>query len=196
MNDYEEHFGLDDSLIIAFAGGPQNRYQWGNVLAKLKLSHVLMRDSSQRYHHYGVEGIGDQGAVAAYICSLRSQYSKIVTVGVSSGAYPALLYGQLAAVDEVVVISALTGRTRAEWSAEDWPHIVDPANPEVELMPLFVDGPIPKVRAFISDGKGTRLDRAMIERIGVTDVTVIPGYAHEDLARGMRDVGMFEGLFR
>jgi pimeloyl-ACP methyl ester carboxylesterase len=201
MVDYEVHIKGTYKLVIAFAGGPQNVFQFRNTLRDSGLSYILMRDSTQRYHHYGVAGLGNQQDVVADIRYLRSRqtpfsaYQYIVTIGVSSGAYAALLYGQLAPVDEVVVISALTGRTKAEWPPEDWPHIVDPANPDVELLPLFKDGPIPKVRAFISDGDGTRLDRRMIERLGVKDVTVIPGFSHADLAKGMRDKGMLKELF-
>ena len=63
----------------------------------------------------------------------------------------------------------------------------------MELLPYFENGPYPTVKAFISDGPDTRLDRQMIERIGVKP-TVIPGYSHGELARGMRDRGLLKEL--
>lgn len=199
MNDFEVHMkGNGGRLIIAFAGGPQNVYQFHNTLRNTGLSYILMRDSTQRYHHYGVKGIGDQKAVVEFIRGVlftrRGRLGPVITVGISSGAYAALLYGQLTPVDEVIVISALTGRQKSEWPEEDWPFIVDPANPDVELLPLFKNGPTPRVRAFISDGEGTRLDRKMIERLGIKNITLVPGYSHSDLARGMRDSGLLKEL--
>lgn len=193
MVDFEEHLNDTGRLVIAFAGGPQNRYQWGKTLESLGVSYILIRDSTQHYNHYGVQGIGNQAAVASYIFQFVIN-RKVTTIGVSSGAYPALLYGQLAAVHEVIAISALTSRQANGFDPADHHLIVDPANPEVELLPYFKSGPIPLVRAFISDGDGTRLDRQMIERIGVKNVTVVPGYSHADLARDMRDLGMLKEL--
>jgi hypothetical protein len=192
--DYEEHLKPSDRLVIAFAGGPQNVYQFGKTLEQLDCSYVLMRDSTQRYHHYGVQGIGDQGEVGDYIANFWDHYDKyVITIGVSSGAYAALLYGQLGHADEVIAISALTSRQPNGFDPVDHPFIVDPANPDVELLPYFKDGPIPVVKAFISDGPDTRLDRQMIERIGVKP-TVVPGFSHGDLARGMRDSGALREL--
>jgi hypothetical protein len=199
MVDYECYMKGTKRLVIAFAGGHQKTFQFRNTLRDLGLSYILMRDSTQRYHHHGVAGIGDQKVVVDFIRKLKDGEGfgpghYIITIGVSSGAYAALLYGQLVPTDEVIVISALTGRQKSEWSPEDWPSIVDPANPDVELLPLFKKGPIPKVKAFISDGESTRLDRQMVKRLGVKDITVVPGFSHSDLAKGMRDSGLLAEL--
>jgi hypothetical protein len=198
MVDYEEHPSNDTShIVIAFAGGPQNVYQFRNVLTAWGGYFILMRDSTQKYHNQGVAGIGDREAVVNYIRRLEAWPGRrITTIGVSSGAYAALLYGQLVPADEVIAISAITSRQEDGFDPADYPFIVDPANPDVELLPYFKEGPIPRVRAFISDGADTRLDRMMIERIGVKDVTVVPGYSHGELARGMRDRGMFKELLK
>ena len=194
MVDFEEHLKSSGRLIIAFAGGPQNRYQWGKTLESRGVSYVLIRDSTQHYNHYGVLGIGTQQDVIDYIrCFVMLDKGKVSTIGVSSGAYPALLYGQRARVNEIVVFSALTSRQADGFDPADHHLIVDLANPDVELLPFFKQGPIPRVQAFISDGPDTRLDRQMIERIGITPV-VVPGFAHGELARGMRDLGMLKEL--
>ncbi len=194
MIDFEEHLGASKRLVIAFAGGPQNAYQWGGTLKRLGLSYVLIRDSTQHYNHHGIQGIGGRYDVIDYIRDLFGRSDTLTTIGVSSGAYPALLYGQLAQVDEVIAISALTSRQADGFNPADHHLIVDLANPDVELLHHFPNGPIPRVKAFISDGDGTRLDRQMIERIGVKDITVVPGYSHADLARGMRDKGLIQEL--
>jgi hypothetical protein len=192
MVDYEEHLKSSDRLIIAFAGGPQNVYQFKGVLSRLNCSFILMRDSTQHYHHYGVKGIGGREEVAQYIRGYVESMH-VTTIGVSSGAYAALLYGQLARVNEVIAISALTSRQADGFDPADYPFIVDPANPDVELLPFFKQGSLPRIRAFISDGPDTRLDRQMIERIGVKP-TVLPGFSHAELARGMRDQGVLKEL--
>ena len=192
--DFEEHIKpYRQLLVIAFAGGPQNVFQFRNVLEDAPCSYILMRDSTQHYNHYGVAGIGDRSAVIEYIRGFKQQNYEIKTIGVSSGAYPALLYGQLVPVSEIIVFSALTSRQADGFDPADHHLIVDPANPDVELLPFFKQGPIPRVQAFISDGPDTRLDRQMIERIGITPV-VVPGFAHGELARGMRDLVMLKEL--
>lgn len=200
MIDYEEHFYSEDprGVVIAFAGGPQNVYQWHRTLERLGRSHVLMRDTTQHYHGNGVIGIGNREAVIDYIHNLVIQ-RWVTTIGVSSGAYAALLYGQLTPVQEVIAISPLTGREVDDFPPEWHSQIIDPAQPAMDdLRKYFKGGPIPWVRAFISDSHPTcTLDRQMCTRINISDrnITLIPGYEHGELARGMRDMGMFKGLF-
>lgn len=181
-------------VIIAFAGGPQNRYQWRSVLEHMPCSYVLIRDTTQRYNHDGVLGIGDRSHVLNYFRGLRGRF-RLVFTGVSSGAYPALMYGQLTPADRVVVFSALTGRQVDDFPPEDHQFIFDPKHPDVDLRQFFPNGPRVPVTSFISDGEGTRLDRKMSERIGIEDIQLVPGYSHGDLARGMRDAGMLQGVF-
>lgn len=199
--DFEYYLYPEDPyrVVVAFAGGPQNVYQWGKSLVALRRSHVLMRDSTQRYHGEGVLGIGDRVAMVQFMRHLRARSDKVTTVGVSSGAYAALLYGQLTPVDEVIAISPLTGRDVDDFAPEWHAQIVDPAQPHMDdLRKYFVNGPKPKVRAFISDSYPTcTLDRQMCTRINILDqdITLIPGFEHGELARGMRDMGMFKELF-
>jgi hypothetical protein len=202
--DFEQHvydYGNEpDRVVIAFAGGPQNVYQFGKSLRELRVPHVLMRDSTQKYHGFGVEGIGDRAAVVDYIRGFADAGFRVVTTGVSSGAYAALLYGQLVPVHEVIAISPLSGRELDDFAPEWHDVIYDPNQADMDdLRKYFRDGPVPKVRAFISDDHPTcTCDRQMCTRIGISerDITLIPGYTHGDLARlGMRDKGMFQELF-
>lgn len=200
MIDYEEHLYWDTpQLVIAFAGGPQNVYQFGKSLTKLQVDHVLIRDSRQMYCYYGVIGIGNRSAVANFIDNYYyhpQHYDKIITTGVSSGGYPALYYGQIVAVDKVVVFSAITGRQADDFSEEDRWRILDSSCPkDLDLRQYFINGPIPEVQAFIGDAEDTKLDRQMVERIGITDIAVVANCSHADVARRLRDEGKFKELF-
>jgi len=185
--------------VVAFAGGPLNQYQFGRVLEKLHVPHILLKDSSQQHYRNGILGI--DGQIHSYILRKKVGFERVVTVGVSSGSYAALKYGLLAYVDAVIAISPSTGRS--EKTADDFPpeyrnQIIDPDFPDLDLKHLYRNWKNirPRVHAFISDGQGCELDRGMCERIGITDITVVPGYTHAELARGMRDKGMFKELFQ
>lgn len=205
MVDYEEHLP-SSTLVIAFAGGPQNQFQFGRVLNDLDIPHILVRDSTQRHYVNGIAGLATLKGFASYVASVRSNFDKVILVGVSSGAYAALLYGMSARwdVDEVIAISPITGRsesTAADFDPKYRNQIIDPNQPTLDLKPLYktwqansLDCQELRIRAFISDGPGCELDRGMCERIGITDITLVPGYAHGDLGRGMRDLGMFKEL--
>ena len=81
MSDFEEHLIPGAArTVVAFAGGPQNVYQFGRTLSRLGLSHVLLRDTSQRYYQDGVLGIGSMTHVAAYLRALPA----VMAIGVSS----------------------------------------------------------------------------------------------------------------
>lgn len=196
MIDFEEHFFDSNRVIISFAGGPQNQFQFRSILGKTKFSFVLLRDTTQTYFLSGILGIGDQVDVLHYIKKFIKNQFHVTTIGVSSGAYAALLYGQLAPVNEIIVFSALTGRDGCDDFEEKWQsQIIDPNTRCPDLRPFFRDGPIPRVRAFISDGYGCEIDRQMVERIGIKEITLVPGFSHGELARGMRDKGMMKDLF-
>jgi pimeloyl-ACP methyl ester carboxylesterase len=205
MTGVQEFLNCAPPLVIAFAGGPQNRFQFGKSLTALKVPHVLLRDETQRHYEFGIGMMGED-LLVEYINTIAKEFYlfRVILVGVSSGAYAALKYGLLASVsvDEVVAISPITGRsqsTAADFPAEYWDRIVDPNQPDLDLKPLYSrwDGN-PKVRAFISDGEGCELDRRMCERIGIPgeNIQLVPGYSHGNLARGMRDLGMFGEIFK
>lgn len=194
-SDFEEHLYADSGLlVVTFAGGDQLQYQFARSLEAFRTSHVLMRDTTQMYHAVGVLGIGDRQDVLLYLRSFLHRGYTLRFVGVSSGAYAALLYGQLTPAHELVVFSALSGRDVDDFPPQ-WHGAIGPRPDYMDdLRQHFRHGPIAKATAFISDGDSTECDRQMAARVGITDIRVIPGYAHKDLARGMRDMGMLREL--
>lgn len=201
--DYEEHLGDLSGcykMVIAFAGATQDRYQFGRFLGNMGVPHVLMRDRTQHYHGNGVHGLGDgsRQAVIDYIAGFCNSGFYVYTLGLSSGAYAALLYGQLVPVNEIIAISPLTTRNECEdFPPEDQRNIVDPSMATMDDLRKHYcpGGPKPRVRAFISDGPHTQLDRQMATRILVNDITLVPGCTHGELAAVMRDRGILGELF-
>jgi hypothetical protein len=199
MIDFEERLHAGNSTCIAaFAAGTQHVFQFGRLLSALQLPHVLFRDSATRWYQHGIKGIGDRQAVADYLRDLARRY-RVKTAGVSSGAYAALLYGQLAGVEEIIAISPVTTGTATDDIDPKWHHRVAPAPHDPftidDLLPLFKGGCTSNIKAFVSDGPGTELDIHMARRLGV-EPTLIPGYSHADLARNMRDTGLLATLLR
>lgn len=197
--DVEERFleSASSICIIAFASGNQREFNFGRVLANLRLPHVLIRDSATRWYQQGVAGLGNLATVVDYLCAIRRQFY-LKTVGLSSGAYAALLYGQLAEADEIIAISPMTG-TETDDLDPQWHYRVKPDPDEKDppqiddLRKFFVNGSRCKIKAFVSDGEGTELDAHMARRIGVNPI-LIPGYSHAGLAKGMRDCGLLARL--
>jgi pimeloyl-ACP methyl ester carboxylesterase len=204
MTGYEEHLSDTQTCVVAFASGDGStiipdvpNFEFGATLEKLGCSYVLMRCSNAEiWYEAGVEGIGDRTSVASYVALLAHRY-RVITVGVSWGAYGALLYGQLGCVQEIIAISPITG-TGAMIEPElekRWHHRIAASHP-IDLKPLFMSRPrVARIRAFISDGDGTELDRMMAQRLGIKNINLIPGHSHSGLAKHMRDSGSFERLF-
>jgi hypothetical protein len=202
MVDYEEHFTDSRNFVVAFAGGHQNRFEWGNTLKRLHISHVLLRDTKQLYYQRGVDGLGDFRATLDYLRSIDAT-KRHVYIGVSSAAYAALLYGAQAPADEIIMISGLTGRELDGWEPEVHYMIRGPEDPEMEdIRHYYVDESggrrpgRPMVHAFISDGPATALDGRMARRVLPDTLVCVPGYEHRFLARAMRDMGMIEELLK
>ena len=191
MTDFREHFDGHLPLILAFASEP--RFEWESMLASWGIAHVLFRDSTDQWYSSGIPGLGDVSYVVQYLRALDRQWP-CIALGLSRGAYAAMKFAKLAEIERVIAVSPVTGcgeYIEPEFSPE-WRHRVEHIRsfPIDDLKPLYVDGWSPHVQAFISDGDGAELDRQMCERIGLTDITFVPGYTHSDLARGMRDNGM------
>lgn len=196
------------TCVVAFASGGGDfsegvpHFEFGRSLAAMNLSYVLFRDSTHCNCHHGVKEIGDRNAVAWFVKSLKQRYPRIVTLGLSSGSYGALLYGQLAEVDECIALSPYTlfpphPETGEYWCPPDltqWDLPSPPPPGEYDLERFFPNGPIPRTRTFLSDGDGTGLDRNMAERIGIWDITLVPGTSHAGLGKLMRDNGMLKHL--
>lgn len=182
-------------VIVAFAGGDQDKFQFKVTLKRLGVAYVLFRDSTQRYYHKGINGIGGREHVLDFLRQLKLNW-EVTTVGVSSGAYAALLYGQLAPVHKMIAISPLTGRDVDDFDPRWHAQIIDPnIDPIPDLRQFFKQGPVPDTVAFVSNGEATELDVQMSTRIGITKIALVPGFAHGKLAQGMRDMGLFDKLF-
>lgn len=203
MPDFLEHLLPTPTCVVAFGSGDREtvvpgvpNYEFANSLRELGVSYVLMHDGSHTWYEGGIVGIGDKNAVAAYIAALKKRYAWVITTGSSFGAYGALLYGQLAPADEVIAISPLTvlGPSAVAEFEQKWHHRINSPD-DLDLKPLFTEGLRAKVKAFVTDGDGAELDLHMTQRLGITDITLIPGHAHGALARHMRDTGMFKDLF-
>jgi pimeloyl-ACP methyl ester carboxylesterase len=208
--DYEAHLVDSRTCVIAFAAGQGDfsehipQYEFGNTLRRQGLSYVLMRDRSERWYQDGVSGLGGLSDTLDYVRKLALQFN-VITIGVSSGAYGALLYGLMAGgVKQIIAISPITGRGEDVYPEFDpkWhPRLYHPPNipPVMDLKPWFMqfcNRADARTKAFVSDGDGTELDRQMAERIGITDITFIPGHSHAGLARHMRDTGLFDELLK
>jgi hypothetical protein len=198
VTDVEEHLSDGPRVVVAFASEDQLRFQWGRFLARIDVPHVLIRDSRRSWYQDGAAPYDSRSALASYIGHLTASGRLVTTLGLSAGAYAALLYGQLGACDRVIAISPVTG-TRAENFDLRWHHRFSPSvsDPVVDdLARFFANGPIPYVTALVSDGPDCELDHHMAERIGIEDIRTVPGYDHGGLARGVRDDGTLEGLLR
>jgi hypothetical protein len=206
MNDFERHLRLvepqihhAETVVVSFASGPV-KFEFGSFLRECGIPHVLFRDSSEKWYQEGILGIGDRTSTVLFVNELKRSYDRVVTLGLSAGAYGALMYGQLAKVDKVVAISPITAKGNYLFPEFDcvWHERValGPEHPVVEdLHPLFIVSSV-LVEAFVSDGDGTELDRQMCERIGIGNIKFIPGYSHPGLAAFMRDSGMLEQVLR
>lgn len=203
MIDCHEHLKATDTCVVAFASGGGEfsaglpHFEFGNSLEAMGVSYVLMRDSTGFSCQYGITGIGDRDAVCRYVDRLMALYPRVMTIGLSVGAMAALMYGQLVSVHEMVVLSPFTslgGNPDAVFGA-DWrarcPFRVD-VPLLIDLTSIFPRGPCPRTTAYISNGPDTEQDRFHAERIGITNITLIPGASHSGLGKLMRDNGMLQ----
>jgi hypothetical protein len=206
MKDFEQRlFSGTKICVLAFASGGGDfsgdvpHYEFGNTLEQMGVSYVLFRDSTHFCCQYGIHGIGDREAVCKYIRDLREQFKCVKTIGLSVGALSAFMYGQLSPVDDVIALSPFSSLGSEPYSiwGQDWQNKCS-WRTDVQflgdLKPIFLDGPLTKMRAFLSDGEGTDQDRHHAERIGITDITLVPGSSHAGLGKLMRDNGMLKGL--
>ncbi len=195
MNDFETHLEEHRKGPMVFAFASENRFEWGTYLDGINVPHVMFRDGSDQWYAYGCEGLGNITSMVSYITLLRVNFP-CIALGLSKGAYAALKFAKLAKISRVIAICPVTGC--GDYVKDDFPqhwwHRIEHIRPFPieDLKPLYSNGFIPRVKAFISDGDGTELDRRMCERIGVTDIELVPGFSHSNLARGMRDNGMVD----
>lgn len=200
MSDFEAHFEPERKgpMVFAFASENDHRFEWGTYLDGINVPHAMFRDSSDQWYAYGVPGFGDIDSVVKYIHSLAMNNSGCIALGLSKGAYAALKLAKLSGIPKVIAISPVTGCGDYVFGefAPHWHHRIEHKRPFPieDLKPYYSSGRIPTVKSFISDGDGCELDKQMCERIGLSDITIVPGFTHSSLARGMRDNGMMDKL--
>lgn len=204
--DYARHVAgaatTSACCVVSFSSRP-HVFEWGRFLTRIGVPHVLMRDSTERWYQEGVTGLGGRVDVLDCICDLKAGYDKVIALGLSSGSYAALLYGDACAVDMVLMVSPVTGKGDALMSDFDprWHYRIEhgPEHPPVaDLKPMMPRGPRVPVRAYVSDGEGTELDRQMALRVGINEHSIIhvPGYSHSTLGAAVRDNGMLENMIK
>lgn len=204
MTDFLEHHTGSPICVVAFASSGANRngvpvFEWKRTLDQLGVSYILLRDSEDRWYQDGVKGIGGPRAVAEDIRNMTRKYSRKIALGLSSGAYAALNFGQRAFLSEIIAISPVTmmGPSAETAFFPQWSHRValpfDRKDLAVDLTALYRCAPIYDVKAFVTDGDGAELDARMCELIGITP-TLIPGQTHAGLARHMLDIGLVQKL--
>jgi hypothetical protein len=215
-DDTVEHLIESNICVVSFSSNEGDfsvelpHFELGKTLREMDVAYVLVRDSTGYRQHYGIVGIGDRSAVVNYLLQLSDKYQRLVLIGLSSGAMAAMMYGQLMAINtlfdngkvEIIAISPYSdvGAPQDAYGA-DWqtrgPWDVSSMSLLSDIQPIFVDGPKVKIRGFYSNGIGTKLDREHASRIGVTDLTLIPGKAsHSGLGKLMRDKGMLQRVIR
>jgi hypothetical protein len=209
--DVIEHLIDAETCVVAFASNEGEfsvempHFEFGKTLRGMGVAYVLVRDSTGYRQHYGIQGIGDRAAVVSYLLQLGDKYQRLVLVGLSSGALAAMMYGQLMAMDalfihdglEVIAISPYSdvgdppGAYGKDWQSRG-PWDVLSMSLLSDIKPIFEGGPKVKIRAFYSDGIGTEYDFEQAHRIGVTDLTLVPGASHSGLGKLMRDKGLLQ----
>ncbi len=203
MTDFEAHLEetREGPLVFAFASENDFRFEWGHYLDHINVPHVLFRDSYDQLYTDGVAGIGGIDRVVDYIRLKVISYTTSIALGLSKGGYAALRFGKLSGVTRIIAISPLTGTGKD--LHPDFPvhlhHRVAHDDRFIlpDLKPFFADLDSFNVEAFISNGESCDMDYTMVSRLGIKNITLIPGYSHggvNNLAKGMRDNGMLDKL--
>lgn len=192
--DFEEHLRPTSTVVFAFSSQP-GRYEFKNTLQRLGVSYVLFRDGGEGWYQSVAP------AAADYFRATAVGYTRSIALGLSKGAYAALMFGHLTPVSEIIALSPVTGvgeDVRPDFD-EKWffrVHHAPNKDPIMDLKPLFARGTRARVQAFVGDGVGTELDIGMAQRIGITDITVVPGVDHASMARVLRDNGWLAQLIK
>lgn len=192
--DFEENLRPTSTIVFAFSSRP-GYYEFRNTLQRLGVSHVLLQDGGEGWYQDAAP------AAADYFRETAAAYARSVALGLSKGAYAALLFGHLTPVSEIIALSPVTGvgvDVHPDFD-EKWffrVHHAPNKDPIMDLKPLFACGIRARVQAFVGNGIGTELDIGMAERIGVRDIEVVEGADHASVARVLRDNGWLAQLIK
>jgi pimeloyl-ACP methyl ester carboxylesterase len=179
-----------DVLIIGFRGlnPDQNlRFHFLDVTKGLDANKLFLRDHHFVWYHHGIEGLtGTIDETAEFLATLIAErgINRIICIGVSGGAYAALLFGWLLEADEVHAISPQTHLDKAsgvdsyEWGARflNDLHTSERAQPEYfDLGALFPLNPEIRSRFNIHYCETDDGDREHALRLkGLPGVNLIP----------------------
>lgn len=143
----------NDTLIMTFASFELNvagipRYEFFNFLNKnySQYDHSFFIDKKYCWYNKGLEGISETvEETVSYIEEHTKDYNKVVYLGISAGAYAAILYGSLCSGNNsVVAITPQTDLAEIERRKKDMPPFVvtnwDDLDPNyMDLKPLMRD---------------------------------------------------------
>lgn len=189
---FDENLRPTATVVFAFSSRP-GHYEFGKTLRSLGVAHVLFQDGGEGWYQNAAP------AAADYFRATAAGYQRSVALGLSKGAYAALMFGHLTPVSEIIALSPVTGvgdDVHPDFD-EKWffrVHHAPNKEPIMDLKPLFARGTRARVQAFVGNGVGTELDAGMAERIGVRDIEVVEGADHASVARVLRDNGWLARL--
>lgn len=184
--------GADGStLIIAFAGGSQTLdvpvYQFFETTKTLGYDRILLRDKHYMFYHHGVDRKRrDWPSLLAYLEReiARLKPKRVISLGVSSGGYAALIAGHHLGVDFVHAFSPQTkiaidpeGIRNARHSFNRWRIAISKRvyREALDLVPMLQrwNG---KTRYFVHYGSGHPVDARFAERIAPLPSVTTLGY--------------------
>lgn len=109
----DSHFDIaSKTLLIAF-GGSQNRigmppFEFARMTENLAVKRLFLRDFHQVWFHKGLQGLTSSISETADLLKniiREQQVERIVCIGVSGGAYNAIVFGSLIQADIVLAFS-------------------------------------------------------------------------------------------
>lgn len=107
-------------LVISFSFAQWNGQHQYDFVGRLKrveqiargqLNKIFLKDSTNSWYHYGVQGLGesiDEVAQSLQVLIESMQPSRIIAVGQSMGGYAAIVFGILLKVDTIISFGSLS----------------------------------------------------------------------------------------
>lgn len=201
-------------MLFVFSGMPLTRqhwspYQWMDLTRQFGVDKVYLRDPRRAWYQLGLDPHTDAvDDTAAFLLGLivEREPRRIVSIGVSSGGFGALLFGYLLGVDEVHAFAPRTyvdidnrlknDDFRMDEFIEDL-YRSPRAQPEYfDLRPLFHSGRNPKTRFYIHFAADSRLDVANAAHLADAPNVFLVAYESggHQIARALRENGALEAI--
>jgi pimeloyl-ACP methyl ester carboxylesterase len=102
-------------LVVTFGGVKHGTgigvppFEFLRSLSSLGCDAIFLRDFSQAWYQFGVDGVaGDVAGLAQWLRNRKHGYRRTVVLGNSMGGYAALLFGRLAEFDVVIAFNPQT----------------------------------------------------------------------------------------